>query len=456
MRCAIVWRVPRQARRRVNRIAILGACIAPAPTADFDFGSPPVMTDHGGRFYFAVRLRMTRDTPRRTLMRQVKTRQAAGESPVLNAPYSREALEALLARYGSPLLVVDCNVIRERYKALSEALPGVELHYALKPLPEDGVVRALAAVGASFDLATSGEVSLVKAAGISPDRCIHTHPIKKDSDIRDALRFGVRTFVVDNEDEIGKFVKHRTRAELLLRLSFPNPAAGADLSRKFGCTPGEASALLNLAARLGIKVRGLSFHVGSQVPDAAAHAHAVDACNEVLVEGRRTGAHPLDVLDIGGGFPTYSDGSEGERIGPFCAPIRAAIARLPQGIHVIAEPGRFLVGASAFCLTTVVGRSKRQGRWWYYLDDGVYGSFSGQIFDNTKYPIDSLKADEARFPSTLTGPTCDSIDIVREDILLPELEAGDVLMARAMGAYTSACATDFNFVPRARVLTVNQ
>ena len=387
-------------------------------------------------------------------MRQTKTK-SAGESPVLSAPYQRADLEALVARYGSPLLLIDCNVLRDRYRQLSEALPDVELHYALKPLPEAAVVRTFAALGSSFDLATNGETALVRSVGVTADRCIHTHPIKRDSDIRDALRFGVRTFVVDNEDEIGKFVKHRTRAQVLLRVSFRNPTAGTDLSRKFGCTAADVPHLLGLAARLGVRVCGLSFHVGSQVASADAHAQAIDACAALITEGRRHAAHPLDVLDIGGGFPSYLDASEGEKIYDFCAPIRAAIGRLPPGIKVIAEPGRFLVASAGTCLTSVMGRARREGRWWYYLDDGIYGTFSGQVFDHVEYPIDSLKTDGERLPSTLTGPTCDSIDIVREEILLPELEAGDVLVARVIGAYTSACAGDFNFVPRAKIVAVN-
>ncbi len=387
-------------------------------------------------------------------MRQTRTK-AASDSPVLSAPYQRADLEALVARYGSPLLLIDCNVLRERYHQLTEALPGVELHFALKPLPEAAVVRTFAALGASFDLATNGETALVRAAGVTADRCIHTHPIKRDSDIRDALRFGVQTFVVDNEDEIGKFVKHRTRVQLLLRVSFRNPTAGTDLSRKFGCLPTDVPHLLALAGRLGIKVCGLSFHVGSQVADAQAHGKAIDACAQLILEGRKSQAHPLNVLDIGGGFPSYPDASEGEKIYDLCAPIRAAITRLPEGVKVIAEPGRFLVAAAGTCLTTVMGRAKREGRWWYYLDDGIYGTFSGQIFDHVEYPIDSLKTEGPRLPSTLTGPTCDSIDVVREQIDLPELEAGDVLVGRMMGAYTSSCSTDFNFVPRAKIVAIN-
>ncbi len=384
-----------------------------------------------------------------------RLRSLSSESPTLTAPYAREDLEHLLARFGSPLFLVDCNVLRERYRQLSEALPGVVLHYALKPLPQMAVVRTLAALGAHFDLATKGETALVKAAGISPDLCIHTHPIKTDSDIRDALRFGIRTFVVDNEDEIGKFVKHRTRVELLLRLSFRNPEAASDLSRKFGCEEADVPRLLDLAARLGIKVCGFSFHVGSQVPNAQMHAKAIQVCAPLLAQGRASGQHPLRVLDIGGGFPTYLDTSEGEKIGDFCAPIREALKVLPADIRVIAEPGRFLVASSATALTTIVGRAERQGRRWYYLDDGVYGTFSGQVWDTTQYPIQSLNTEGPFYPSTLTGPTCDSIDLIREDIHLPELEIGDVLMATAIGAYTTACASDFNFVPRARIVAVN-
>jgi ornithine decarboxylase len=102
-----------------------------------------------------------------------------------------------------------------------------------------------------------------------------------------------------------------------------------------------------------------------------------------------------------------------------------------------------------------MGRAQREGRWWYYLDDGLYGSFSGQLYDHALYPVDSLGGRGARLPSVLAGPTCDSIDVVREDVPLPELEVGDLVVGRMMGAYTSATATDFNFIPRARVVAVN-
>ena len=120
----------------------------------------------------------------------------------LAAPYAPAAIEALAAQFGSPLFVIDCEQLRQQYRALAAALPGVDLHYALKPLPDRTVVQVLAREGSWFDLATNGEVDLVRDAGIPPSRCVHTHPIKRGSDIRHALDCGVSTFVVDNAEEL--------------------------------------------------------------------------------------------------------------------------------------------------------------------------------------------------------------------------------------------------------------
>ncbi len=366
-----------------------------------------------------------------------------------------DALSALAARHGSPLLVVDCDIIRRQYRALAAALPGVDLHYALKPLPEPTVVQVLAREGAWFDLATNGEVDLVRDAGIPAARCIHTHPIKRDSDIRHALEYGVTTFVFDNPDEIDKFLPYRGRVHLLLRVAFRSPQAVVDLSRKFGCEAGTAPGLLERAAQAGIRVAGLSFHVGSQVADPSMYATAIDTCAGLIAAAARNGRGPFELLDIGGGFPIdYLQPAP--RIGEFCAPIRAALAKLPKGLRVIAEPGRFICGPAGFCLATVMGRALRDGRWWYYLDDGVYGTFSGQFYDQSRFPIEPARPHGGPLlPCVIAGPTCDSIDIVAEDLPMPELAIGDLLVARQAGAYTMATATDFNFFPRARVIAVH-
>jgi ornithine decarboxylase len=387
---------------------------------------------------------------------------AAKQSLAVSPAYSFDSttlteaeIRRLAARFGSPLLVVDCEQVRRQYRALRDALPGVDLHYALKPLPHASVVATLRDEGAFFDLATTGEVELVKAQGISPERCIHTHPIKRDSDIRDALRFGVTTFVADNPDEIRKFARYRKRAELLLRVCFRSPTAVCDLSKKFGCEPGAVLGLIEQARKLGVRVKGLSFHVGSQATDPSKYIEAIQACTNLVAEALLAGLPALEVLDIGGGFPVpYTDAVM--PIDEFCAPIRAALAKLPKHVRVIAEPGRFISAPAAIAVSTVMGKAKRDGRWWYYLDDGLYGSYSGQLFDHAKYPVAALRQDGEVFESVLAGPTCDSIDVIDDAIRLPELEVGDLVVGRMMGAYTWASATDFNFFKRAKVVVMNE
>jgi ornithine decarboxylase len=368
-------------------------------------------------------------------------------------PFARESIERLVKRYGSPLFIVDAERVRLQYRSLAAALPGVDLHYALKPLPHAAVIRTLMTEGAWFDLATNGEVDLVQKLGVEAARCIHTHPIKRDGDIRTALDYGVTRFVVDNPDEMRKFAKFRTQVSLLIRVSFRSPDAVCDLSKKFGCAPEAFAALLALADELRIPVEGVSFHVGSQSAGSGMHVQAITVCRELM---RTAAAHgrQLVTLDIGGGFPV-DYGQRSVPIEEFCAPIRAALATLDPGVRIIAEPGRFISAPAAIAVSSVMGRAERDGRWWYYLDDGLYGSYSGQMYDHARYPIEALTASGATRPSVLAGPTCDSIDVIAENIQLPLLEVGDLIVGRTMGAYTWASASDFNFFPRATVLALD-
>ena len=271
----------------------------------------------------------------------------AAQAPQLPIdPFTPAHIKRLVAKLGSPLLIIDCERVRQQYQRLQAALPGVDLFYALKPLPHPAVVATLAEMGACFDLATSGEVGIVRELGIEPQRCVHTHPIKRDSDIRDALAYGIDTFVVDNPDEIAKFARYRSRARLLVRVSFRSPDAVCDLSRKFGCDPDDAPALLKEARRLGVPVRGFSFHVGSQAVDPAKHVEAIEVCIGLIERARREKLAEIDMLDIGGGFPV-------DYVKPvmpieeFCAPLREALARVPAGIRIISEPGRYIAAPAA-------------------------------------------------------------------------------------------------------------
>jgi ornithine decarboxylase len=369
-------------------------------------------------------------------------------------PFQPAEVRRLVREFGSPLVILDCERVRVQFRKLKKALPRVALHYALKPMPHPAVVETVLSEGGYLDLATSGEVQMVQRLGVAPERCIHTHPIKRPEDIANALEFGVRTFVADNPDEVRKFARLTEQAELLLRVSFRAPGAVCDLSRKFGCDPEDLLSLARLAAELGIPVRGLSFHVGSQVVDATKHVEATEACARLMAAARREKLGAFDTLDIGGGFP-IDYAQPVQDISRFCAPLRAALAQVPKRVRVIAEPGRYIVGPCAIGVASVMGRAQREGHWWYYLDDGLYGSYSGQLYDHARYPVEPLRDSEERLPSVLAGPTCDSIDVIAENLMLPQLKAGDLVIGRAMGAYTWASASEFNFFPKATVVAVN-
>ncbi|QXO18819.1 MULTISPECIES: type III PLP-dependent enzyme [Vibrio] len=366
-----------------------------------------------------------------------------------------QLIETSVEQFGAPLLMLDCDIIRQQYRALSNALPNVTLHFALKPLPHPAVVRTLLQEGASFDLATSGEVELVAQEGVPAERTIHTHPIKRDADIRDALAYGCHVFVVDNLNELAKFKAYNDQVELLVRLSFRNSEAFADLSKKFGCTPEQALTIIETAKEWNIHIKGLSFHVGSQTMNPQKYVEAINTCRVVMEQAVERGLPALSTLDIGGGFPVNYT-KQVMPIDQFCVPINEALSLLPETVQVIAEPGRFIVAQSMMSVASVMGQAERDGQTWYYLDDGVYGSFSGLIFDDAQYPLVTLKQGDECAPSVLAGPTCDSIDVIAENIMLPKLDNGDLIIGRMMGAYTSATATDFNFFKRAQTVVFNE
>ena len=371
---------------------------------------------------------------------------------------SERQLRALVSAHGTPLLIIDCAQIRRNFRDLRAALPNVTVHYAVKALPEATVLATLFEEGSNFDVASIGEIALLREQQIPAERVMHTHPIKTSDEIRSALAYGCNTFVFDNEGELAKFEPYRERVNLLLRLGFRNPNATVDLSKKFGAPLTDAIDLLKLARRFGLNTLGFSFHVGSQCENSQAHVSAIEACAFVLSAVERAGLPTLTVLDIGGGFPApYT--SEVPTIAAFCAPIRDALAQLPRHVRVVSEPGRYLVASAGHSAAAVVGKAQREGAPWYYLDDGIYGSFGARVFDGIDYPLSVLpKTSGGRGPkrlSHLAGPTCDSGDMISDGVLLPNLEPGDVVVAHVMGAYTSVTANDFNSVKRAKIISLD-
>ena len=368
-----------------------------------------------------------------------------------------EGWRALVARHGTPLLVLDPYRVVEQCRLLASKLRGFRLHYAVKTSSHPAVLRAGAAAGCGFDVASRAEVDLVGALGLPVGRCINTNPIKKPADIDHAYVAGVRTFVVDNPVEAQKFAGLPADIEIMVRLAFGNPTAKSDLSTKFGVAPADAELVVKHVLATGVRFGGFSFHVGSQGTTAAPYRDALRATLDLVTHLDETLGVPTPILDIGGGFPvTYRESVPS--MDTIAAVVDEVLGDRRDDFTLIAEPGRFLAADSMTLLTRVVGSAVRDGRQWHYLDDGIYGSYSNIMAEDVHPPIlalreivDGVGANEC---VTLAGPTCDSADVVARDYPMPTLIAGDVIVSPMMGAYTSVTSSRFNGIPPTPIVEV--
>ncbi len=375
---------------------------------------------------------------------------------------SPRKLQALARAHGTPLVVIDHDVLRQNFAAFRKHLPKVQAYYAVKANPDPAIVRTLFRAGASFDVASLAEFMLVhdlirnrpakEQQDFIWDKIIYANPTKPKETLK-ALNRYKPLVTYDNAEELQKIKRHAPQAGVVLRLRVPNTGSMVELSSKFGCDPGEAVDLIQTAFGLGLVVEGLSFHVGSQCTNFENFVQALNISAAVMNEARDRG-HAIKILDIGGGFPAPYN----RHVKPFselARKINAEIDRLfPADLEIIAEPGRFLVATAATSIARVIGRTVRDGKRCYYIDDSVYHTFSGIIFDHCQYPLKAFKKGPTEVCAVF-GQTCDALDTLSLSDELPDLQIDDLVYAESIGAYSNASATWFNGFPPAQVVHVN-
>jgi ornithine decarboxylase len=362
---------------------------------------------------------------------------------------SQAAVEQIASKYGTPVLVLSLEQIARNYSFLAEHLPGVKLHYAMKSNPEERIIRTLADLGSSFDVASDGEMLMLTAMGIEPDNMVYANPVKTAGGLDVARRKGIHRFTFDSASEIGKIADAIPGSTVLLRIRVDNPKALVDLNKKFGAAPEEVLGLLQQARRAGLDVAGLCFHVGSQSTSSEAYLGALKICKELFVTAAADGFQ-LRLLDIGGGFPIPSGEQEIDVVS-MIDEIQEALAADFSGVEIWAEPGRFICGTAMNLITRVIGTQQRNNQQWYFLDEGLYGTFSGIMFDHWVYEMETFKTG-SEITATFAGPSCDSIDVIYRDILTVPLEMGDLILVVNCGAYTAASATTFNGFAKAQII----
>ncbi|MBQ2975087.1 MAG: type III PLP-dependent enzyme [Phascolarctobacterium sp.] len=325
---------------------------------------------------------------------------------------NQTAVEKLAEEYGTPLLVLSLDQVKANYDCLKKYIPRLRIFYAMKANPNPEILKAMAEIGSSFDVASAGEIRTLNEMGVSGERLIYANPVKLGAGFQACRDCGVTKMTFDSASEIEKMQKELPGATVLLRLRIDNSSALVDLNKKFGAGRERAVELMLKAKEAGLDLR---------------------------------------IMDIGGGFPIPTPSMK------FNLPemLKQISARLDEdfpGIEIWAEPGRYICGTAVDLITSVIGVTERGGQPWYFLDDGLYGTFSGVIFDQWDFKLISFKEGDERVAATFAGPSCDSLDIMFRGRMTVPLEVGDLLLVPSCGAYTSASATTFNGFSKAQFI----
>jgi ornithine decarboxylase len=353
----------------------------------------------------------------------------------------------------TPFVVVDVDVVEERYHSLVHAIPTARVFYAVKANPAPQILERLVALGSAFDVASPAEIDMVLRAGAEPAAISYGNTIKKRRDIAYAASCGVTRYTVDAEAELDKLIAVAPGASVCVRLRHECGGADWPLSRKFGCAAPEVSRLLAMAAGAGME-HGVSFHVGSQQRDLGAWDEALEVVAGVFEQSAELGAHP-SFVNLGGGFPgSYREQSPG--IAEYGTAVRVAMSRwFPDGLpEVMVEPGRYLVADAGVLRSEVVLVSRRsvedQERW-VYLDCGKFHGLAETMDEAIRYRLRTAHDGGPGGPVSIAGPTCDSADVLYEKSAyeLPlDLAEGDMVDLLSAGAYTTTYSSiGFNGFP---------
>ncbi|MCB1936042.1 MAG: type III PLP-dependent enzyme [Nitrosomonas sp.] len=352
--------------------------------------------------------------------------------------------EKLLHGYDKPFLIIDSHIIRQKTRRFMAALPRVRPHYAVKANPDRRVLKTLMEEGAGFEIASIAELDLLLELGVPVKEIFYSNPMKSRAYLEYAATKGVEWYVLDSVEELRKIVSVKSDAKMYLRIDTPNIGSDWPLAGKFGTHLADINAIIEEAAKIKADLAGVTFHVGSQCRNPQNWRVGIERALRVFADMREMGLNPR-LLNIGGGYPV-------RHLKPIPAieiiadVINEAIAELSDEIQIIAEPGRYLVSDSAYFVCQVVGTAIRNGNRWMYWDAGMFGGMI-EVTEGLTYEILTDRTGNC-VPWSIAGPTCDSVDILMHDVMLPaDIQEGDLIYIPNTGAYTTAYASNFNGFP---------
>ena len=361
------------------------------------------------------------------------------------APNGNSDVPAIAAqRPVQPVTLLRPHAAARAARFFVEKFPGRSL-YAVKANPSPDLLKILWAEGVThYDVASLGEVRLVAETLPQAVQCF-MHPVKAIEAIEEAyFNFGVKTFSLDTIDELDKIMRATrgaTDLNLLVRIQVSSEHSKLSLASKFGAEPAELTRLL-FAARQAADAMGICFHVGSQAMSPAAYAEALGKVRDAIVAAAVT----VDIVDVGGGFPSCYPGMEPPALEHYFEVISNAYEALPisYSAELWCEPGRALSAEYASVLVRV---EKRRGAE-LYINDGAYGALFDAAHIGWRYPVELIRgepSDTRNMAFSFYGPTCDDLDHMAGPFLLPaDVAAGDYIEVGMLGAYGCAMRTGFN------------
>ena len=367
-------------------------------------------------------------------------------------------LEESLGFIETPFLVIDPKKVVKNYRRLCQAFDGnVMIYYAVKANSHVEFLKQLNREGSSFDVASLGEIMKLIKLGVSPDRMSFGNTIKKARDVDVAYTMGVELFAVDSEMEIDKVARYAPGSKVFVRIHTSGLESDWPLSGKFGTTVDHAVELVDWARFRGLKPVGVSFHVGSQNYNPKNWEIAIKDAGIVFNEAAKRYHIILDFLNTGGGWPVKHV-KPIPNVEDIASVIMDSVKRyIGNSVLIATEPGRYMVGDAGTLVSSVVLRSKRLGKDWVYIDTGVFHGLMETIED-FRYEIEVFgKEDIPRKKFTLAGPTCDSVDVIYDEVDLPKnIAEGDKVIFINAGAYTIEYASHFNGIEPPAVYTLEQ
>ncbi|VVT25269.1 Decarboxylase [Sphingomonas aurantiaca] len=368
---------------------------------------------------------------------------AKAHSTAVSANQGR-GIDIAKGRPVDPVTLVRPHAAARAARFFAEKFPGRSM-YAVKANPSPELLQILWDNGIThYDVASIAEVRLVARTLPEATLCF-MHPVKAEEAIREAyFTHGVRTFSLDSLEELDKVVRATNEAAdltLCVRLRVSSEHSKLSLASKFGVAPGESKELL-FAARQAADALGICFHVGSQAMTPEAYSNAMERVRAAIVEAAVT----VDVIDVGGGFPSSYPGMEPPPLEHFFETIHRAFESLPVSYssELWCEPGRALCAEYSSIIVRV---EKRRGTE-LYINDGAYGALFDAAHIGWRFPVELLREPDSRAKDmefSFYGPTCDDMDYMVGPFLLPaDIQAGDYIEIGMLGAYGSAMRTAFN------------